>query len=94
MGGRSEPVSTPSLAERREESLTDRLLIAVDLPGGATTIGIAVHPSRMAAAWLVWVAATLLVIAFWLPLPVGRRARHRRAELAASSVPVAQRPRR
>ena len=91
VGGRSDPVP-PSLAERREESLTNQLLIAVDLPGAASTIGIAVRPSRMAAAWLVWVTATLLVIAFWLPVP-GRRGRRRRAVLAASSVPLERRPR-
>jgi hypothetical protein len=94
VGARSEPLAAPpSLAQSREAALTNQLLIAVDLPGGGSKIGIQVRPSRIAAAWLVWMAVTLTVIAFWLPTP-SRRGQRRRAVLAASSVPLRRRPRR
>jgi hypothetical protein len=49
------------------------LLISVNLPGRDARIGIALKPSRVAAAWVAWLVVTLLIMAFWLPLPRLRR---------------------
>jgi hypothetical protein len=49
------------------------LLISVNLPGRDTQIGISLRPSRVAAAWVAWLVLTLLVMAFWLPMPRLRR---------------------
>jgi hypothetical protein len=48
------------------------LLISIDLPGGSDQLGVELRPSRIAAAWLVWLAVTFVVVAFWLPAPARR----------------------
>jgi hypothetical protein len=53
------------------------VLIAVELPGQHSQIGIELRPSRLATAWIAWLTITLLVIAFWLPSS-RRRGRVRR----------------
>ncbi len=53
--------------------------VELPLPGSDSSISIEVRPSRLAAAWLLWVTVSLLVVAFWLPSPARR--------LATSSVP-------
>jgi hypothetical protein len=67
------------------------VLIAVDLPGQHTQIGIELRPSRMAAAWILWLTLTLLVMAFWLPSSRRRNRARRLRTLVATSLPAPRR---
>jgi hypothetical protein len=55
------------------------ILISIDIPGRSEELGLELHPSRIAAAWLIWLAVTFGVIAFWLPAPARRLRRERPA---------------
>lgn len=67
------------------DPLTGGKDVTLSLPfSGGKQIALSLQPSRLAAAWLMWVLVTLLVLAFWLPLP---RRRGLRGALVGSSVP-------
>lgn len=51
-----------------------------------TEITFELEPSRMAAAWLVWLSLTLVVLAFWMP-------RHALRRLAGITASASSRPR-
>ncbi len=63
-------------------------ILVLGMPFSGKKVAVSLQPSRLAAAWLMWVLVTLLVLAFWLPLP---RRRGLRGGLVTSSVPVRRR---
>jgi hypothetical protein len=83
-------LSAVEVAGQRQEQAAGELVL-VNVPfNGQKQITVALRPSRTAAAWLMWVLVSLLVIAFWLPLP---RRRGMRGALVTSSVPAKRRRR-
>ena len=84
-GTTTNPTSATILGGKIEGSLAsggpvlEPFTVELPLPGSDSSISIEVRPSRLAAAWLLWVTVSLLVVAFWLPSPARR--------LATSSVP-------